>query len=121
MRISDWSSDVCSSDLIQHLFQPLGIEHSCSAIVDEGKEPNSMTLGATCGMAGWERALGRSMIMRLHLMEDLVSEICSVDDEDELHEALMIAARRMCLDHFALVYDRRAKRKSDVQGRSVSV
>src|SRR3546814_7108307 len=98
MRISDWSSDVCSSDLIQHLFQPLGIEHSCSAIVDEGKEPNSMTLGATCGMAGWERALGRSMIMRLHLMEDLVSEICSVDDEDELHAALMTAARRMCLD-----------------------
>src|SRR3546814_13387865 len=78
MRISDWSSDVCSSDL-----------------VDEGKEPNSMTLGATCGMAGWERALGRSMIMRLHLMEDLVSEICSVDDEDELHAALMTAARRM--------------------------
>src|SRR3546814_20160834 len=72
---------------IQHLIQPLGIEHSCSAIVDEGKEPNSMTLGATCGMAGWERALGRSMIMRLHLMEDLVSEICYVDDEDELHAA----------------------------------
>lgn len=93
---------------IQHLFQPLGIEHSCSAIVDEGKEPNSMTFGATCGIAGWERALGRSMIMRLHLMEDLVSEICSVDDEDELHAALMTAARRMCFDHFALVYDRRA-------------
>src|SRR3546814_9555022 len=48
------------------------------------------------------------MIMRFHLMEDLVSEICSVDDEDELHAALMTAARRMCFDHFALVYDRRA-------------
>src|SRR3546814_3985407 len=38
---------------IQHLFQPPGIEHSCTAIVDEGKEPTSMPLAATCGLAGW--------------------------------------------------------------------
>lgn len=48
------------------------------------------------------------MIMYIHLMEDLVAEVCSVDREEALHGALAKAARRMRFDHYALSYDRRS-------------
>lgn len=46
--------------------------------------------------------------MLLYLMEELVSEICSVDGPDKLETALAHATRRMRFDHFALSYDRRS-------------
>ncbi len=41
-------------------------------------------------------------------MEDLVSKVSAVDNEDELHAAMVNAADRMSFDHYALAYDRRS-------------
>src|SRR3546814_2721950 len=35
MRISDWSSDVCSSDLLQHLHHPRTGGHEAAEVVEE--------------------------------------------------------------------------------------
>lgn len=47
--------------------------------------------------------------MRFRLMEDLASEIASIDSEVPLHNALSSAAHRMGFDHFALAYDKRSR------------
>src|SRR3546814_7343614 len=61
MRISDWSSDVCSSDLIDAGrvgFDPVG--HGCLKMVREA----GWFRKGLCMAAGWERAWRRGVALR---------------------------------------------------------
>src|SRR3546814_16998420 len=56
MRISDWSSDVCSSDLDVEVFRLRGIQHALLA--DHGAEQRAITVEAAAVLLGRCPALG---------------------------------------------------------------
>src|SRR3546814_360165 len=89
MRISDWSSDVCSSDLLAYLFQQLGIAgdgqdlgHSHGQRQEDGTKPQSprsaidegRDIGASAALA--QRGIGGSEIAepRRFLEADIVGK-----------------------------------------------
>src|SRR3546814_3809305 len=58
MRISDWSSDVCSSDLMQHVLCPEGVEAIDGWAVHAGGRSILDAVGHGLGLS--EHALGES-------------------------------------------------------------
>src|SRR3546814_2963906 len=67
MRISDWSSDVCSSDLVEQakiIFPPLADDHLRFAFLRVGKEPDALAVELTLQRLGVGRNPHRTVGLR---------------------------------------------------------
>src|SRR3546814_16640962 len=79
MRISDWSSDVCSSDLFAHLFDPALLPQQCIGASIKWPEP------------GFPRVAGR---LSLAGLGGGISRIQIAFGRDQVFDALAIQARQ---------------------------
>src|SRR3546814_7595718 len=117
MRISDWSSDVCSSDLLREIDATQGVQYEnlddiysdhSEWFVDDGETPAD-----ALERADLERALAAG-IRNLPERDALVLQLYYVEELnlDEIGEVLGVGAARVCQIKKAALDRMRGDRKS---------
>src|SRR3546814_6648984 len=101
MRISDWSSDVCSSDLSAGTRKPLPILMECLRVFDLARESRALARGSLFQLAGF--SLARSLSLSSSSEANMSSALSnrarprSEEHTSELQSLMRISYAVFCL------------------------